>query len=155
MQKMLFHLTGLNGQIEVYENRIVIRRKGAIAKLSQGFFKGDKEILLSKISAIQVKPGTIITNGYIQFSLSGGNESTKGLSEATRDENTVFFLKKYNNEVMKLKERIYSLLENNSPSENVNNASAADELLKLKKLLDEGILNEDEYQSEKSKILNR
>lgn len=149
---MLFNLNGVNGQLEVYRNRVVIKRKGAISKLTQGFFKGDKEILLSRISAIQVKLGTMLTNGYIQLSLSGGNEDTKGLFDATKDENTIMFNKKYNDEVIKIKETIYSLLEN---EENIVNTSTADELLKLKKLLDMGILSEDEFQLEKNKILNK
>lgn len=70
-----------------------------------------KEILFSKISAIQIKLGTMWTNGYIQLTLSGANENTKGLFEATKDENTVMFNKKHNDEVIKIKETIYSLIE--------------------------------------------
>lgn len=156
MEGILFNLEGVNGQLEVYENRIVIKRKGVISKLTQGFFKGDKEILISRISAIQVKLGTMWTNGYIQLTLSGGNENTKGLFDATKDENTVMFDKKYNDEVIKIKETIYELIERNTNSNNtMNSSSVADELMKLKKLLDEGILNEDEFQIEKNKILNK
>lgn len=156
MQEVLFKLNGVNGQLEVYENRVIIKRKGVLSKLTQGFFKGNKEILISKISAIQVKLGTVLTNGYIQFTLSGGNENTKGLFDATKDENTVMFSKKCNDEVIKIKEGIYALLDKDTNSSNpINSGSIADELIKLKKLLDEGILNEEEFQVEKNRILNK
>ena len=90
------------------------------------------------------------------MTLSGGNENTKGLFDATKDENTVMFDKKYNDEVIKIKGSIYELIERNTNSNNTMNiSSVADELMKLKKLLDEGILNEDEFQIEKNKILNK
>lgn len=156
MQEVLFKLNGVNGQLEVYDNKVIIKRKGALSKLTQGFFKGDKEILISKISAIQVKLGTVWTNGYIQLTLSGGNENTKGLLDATQDENTVMFNKKCNDEVIKIKEGIYALIDKNTNSSNpINSGSIADELIKLKNLLDEGILNEEEFQVEKNKILNK
>ena len=53
--KLLGTVNGVNGQLYLYENRIIIRRKGVIAKMTQGFFKGEKEIFLSQISGIQVK----------------------------------------------------------------------------------------------------
>lgn len=156
MQGLLFNLNGINGQLEVYDNRIIIKRKGVLSKLAQGFFKGDKEILISKISAIQVKLGTTLTNGYIQFTLSGANENTKGILSATTDENTVMFDKKHNDEVIKIKECIYTLIDKDAnPNNFITNDSIADELIKLKKLLDEGILSEEEFQVEKNKILNK
>ena len=42
----LFTATGLNGQVELYENKIVIIRKGFIAKLTQGFTKVLKKYTL-------------------------------------------------------------------------------------------------------------
>ncbi|BDP60172.1 hypothetical protein EfmJHP38_11100 [Enterococcus faecium] len=43
-----------------------------------------------------------MSNGYIQFTLLGGNESRGGILAATKDENTVMFTKKYWNEMENL-----------------------------------------------------
>ncbi|BDP98232.1 hypothetical protein EfmGK961_20480 [Enterococcus faecium] len=47
-----------------------------------------------------------MSNGYIQFTLLGGNESRGGILAATKDENTVMFTKKYWNEMENLKKYI-------------------------------------------------
>lgn len=105
---IIMHLDGANGQIDLYRNRIVITRKGALAKMTQGLFKGNKEIFLNQISAIQIKEGGFV-NGYIQFTLAGGNEKIKGISEAPKDENTIMFSKKQNHTARMLKAKIYEL----------------------------------------------
>lgn len=78
--------------LDVNESSITIRRKGMLNFINQGL-KGEKAIPLSSIRAIQIKkPG--LTSGYIQFSITGGNESKGGVFEATADENTVMFVGK-------------------------------------------------------------
>lgn len=109
INKLYASLEGAGGQLELYGNRVVIKRQGALAKMNYGFFKGDKEILLSHISGIQLKMGTSFTNGYIQFTLSGGNENTQGLYAATKDENTVVFYKRDNDTAEYIKNKIYEL----------------------------------------------
>jgi hypothetical protein len=46
MSSLLYELKGVNGQIELYSDKVIIKRKGALAKLTQGFFKGDKTIYI-------------------------------------------------------------------------------------------------------------
>lgn len=149
---MIMELQGVNGQIELYQDKVIIKRKGAISKLSQGFFKGDKTIYLTQISSIQVKPGSMITNGYIQFSLSGGNESTKGIMNATKDENTVMFSRKDNELVNKMKAEIEQL-KNRAQSPGTIQPSAADEIRKYKQLFDDGIISEEEFNAKKKELL--
>lgn len=105
---LICSLQGVGGQVYLYSNRVIITRKGAIAKLTQ-FFKGDKEIFLNQISAIQLRKGGLMVNGYIQFTLSGGNENTGGIVDATQDENTVMFQRKYNSDAQFLKQKICEL----------------------------------------------
>jgi hypothetical protein len=91
MKKVIGALTlkGVGGQMAVDEHWVTIHRKGTLAKVNQGL-KGEKRIPLKNITAVQIKkPG--LTNGYIQFSLAGGNESTRGVFGATKDENSVMF----------------------------------------------------------------
>ncbi len=149
---MLMELRGVNGQLQLYEDKVIITRKGALSKFTQGFFKGDKTIYLSQISGIQVKPGTSFTNGYIQFTLSGGNESTKGLLKATHDENTVMFQKKDNQLVEKITSEIEKLKKTVQAPVQVQRSSA-DEIRKYKQLLDDGIITEEEFNKKKSALL--
>ncbi|WP_426450686.1 DUF4429 domain-containing protein [Paenibacillus sp. S-38] len=147
----IFRLDGVNGQLELYSDKVIIKRKGVLAKMTQGFFKGDKSIYLKQISGIQIKPGSSLTNGYIQFTVSGGNESTKGIMKATQDENTVMFAKKYNELVDKIKAKIEEMQAESAivaPS-----VSAADEIRKFKELLDQGILTQEEFDMKKKQLL--
>lgn len=106
---ILLSLKGVNGQVELYHNKIVIRRKGFIAKMGSGLFKGDKEIFLDQISAVQLKKASALISGYIQFTIPGGNEKLKGIFEATDDENTVMFRKDQNKVAEEIKNMIYQL----------------------------------------------
>lgn len=94
-----------------------------------------------------------MSNGYIQFTLLGGNESRGGILAATKDENTVMFTKKYWNEMENLKkyiEKQQSILDNNSKETQI---SSADEIKKYKELLDEGIINQEEFDFKKKNCL--
>ena len=42
---MITSAKGINGQIEVYDNKVIIKRKGFIALATQGL-KGNKEIYI-------------------------------------------------------------------------------------------------------------
>lgn len=119
-------LRGVNGQVELFSNKIIIKRKGALSFLTQGL-KGEKTIPLESITSIQFKKPGALTNGYIQFGLLGGNESRKGLFDATKDENTVVFAKK----VVDTAEFIKNYIEENKTSK-PSSYSTSDELRKLK-----------------------
>ena len=140
---------GLNGQIELYSNKVRILRKGVLSFMTQGL-KGNKDIMISTISSIQLKNAGL-TNGYIQFAFMGGKEAKGGLFQGTQDENTVMFSKKQQPLFEQIKETVESRIgaANNSASP----SSDADELLKLAELRDKGILTENEFQKKKEQIL--
>jgi hypothetical protein len=141
-QEVLMRAKGHNGQLELFGDSIRITRKGIVA-LTQGH-KGQKEILLSRISAIQFKPAGLVTNGYIHFTSSEGSETKGGIFNATRDENTVEFhagqreafeaIKQAIEERMALLSHVGAYREGNGPgaaqnaSEVVPGLSVADEL---------------------------
>lgn len=153
MDELLYELKGINGQLELYSDKVIIKRKGFRAKMSQGFFKGDKTIYLNQITGIQIKPGTMLTNGYIQFTLAGGIESKKGILEATQDENTVMFAKKDNELVNKIKSKIEELIASQKATNTINPLSPADEIKKYKELLDAGIITQEEFEQKKKQLL--
>lgn len=141
--------------LSVYETKIVIKRHGVMSFLNHGS-KGDKEIFIKNITAIQIKkPG--FSSGFIQFSISGEKGSKGGVFEAVKDENSIIIGPNEYPEFVKAKELIESYVNGTNkpvtfkPTE--TNYSVADELIKLGALRDNGILTEEEFQQQKKRIL--
>ena len=137
--------------IKLNNESLTICRKGLL-NLSNMGLKGDKTISFRNISAIQLKkPG--LTNGYIQFTILGGMESRAGIFAATKDENTVMFSRKYYTDMLNLKKFIEyqqkSIFDNTSSVQ----ISPADEVLKLKDLLDKNIITLEEFELKKKELL--
>ena len=105
--ELILSAKGHTGQIDLYENRIDIKRKGFMAFALHGF-DGTKSIFLKSITGIQFKEAGVGTAGFIQFMFSGGEESKKGLINAAKDENTVSFLKDQQPEFEKIRDYIFS-----------------------------------------------
>jgi hypothetical protein len=145
-----FEAEGINGQLDLLEDTIRIRRKGVRSFLTQGL-KGEKEILISQISAIQFKKAGLVTNGYIQFSFIGGLESKSGILGATMDENSVFFNKNQEPAFAAIREevqrRISQFRQGTRPGSNIN------DLEQLASLRDRGIISEQEFNIKKRQIL--
>lgn len=148
----ILSMPGVGGQLDLYENKVVIRRKGAIAMMSHGL-SGDKEILIRNITGVQLKLGGALFNGFIQFTIPGGNESKKGISAATQDENTVMFKKSENDLAQSIKNKIEQIQEGLSQPQAVAASSPIDEIRKLKGLLDDGIISQEDFDKKKSALL--
>lgn len=151
---------GRGGEVEFDGNFIAIRHKGALGRLTVG--KGEKRIPLSSITSVQIKPAGALVNGYIQFSLPGGNEkrATFGRQtlDAAEDENSVIFTKAQEPQFIKLRDAIESAMVARSNPQvhvapQVSSTSKLDELKKLAELRDSGILTEDEFALEKARIM--
>lgn len=144
--------------IVIVENdKITIRRKGICSFFNHGL-KGDKTIQISSITGTQYRPYSL-TNGYLQFMVMGSQESKGGLNAAQKDENTVCWsykkCNKYAEEIVKYIEQHNSKRNNVGNVYNINNKQddKYDQLSKIKKLLDDGILTQEEFENEKRKIL--
>ncbi|KDN58485.1 SHOCT domain-containing protein [Exiguobacterium sp. AB2] len=137
--------------VTVENGFIKISRRGIMNRLNNG--GGDKNIRISSLSGVQVKkPG--LTTGYIQFIFSGSKD-TSGVKDAVKDENSILFAKPEYDLALKLRDHVEELLAQPAqPQVAVSTASAADELLKLKQLLDAGVLSQDEFDAQKAKLLN-
>lgn len=147
-------LKGVNGQLELYADKVVIGRKGVLAFISQGI-KGDTTIPLDSITGVQLRPAGGLLNGYIQFTLPGGVESRGGINAATRDANTVLFRKASNSDAAAIKSYIEDWKSNRPASEtrSASRVSVADELRKLKALCDEGVLSKQEFERQKRRLM--
>ncbi len=84
---------GHNGTVRFDGITVTIARIGFLARASVG--KGEKQIPLRAITAVQFKPAGPLMNGFIQFSLGGGNEARSRFGQQTgqavNDENSVVF----------------------------------------------------------------
>ncbi len=149
-EQILMEAIGINGQLELLERKVRIRRKGVMSFMTQGL-KGDKEILIKQISSIQFKEATGFTNGYIQFSFLGGKEAKGGIFQATQDENSIMFKKRTQPDFVKIK----SMIENKMMTyeEKGSGSSGIHDLEKLAELKDKGIITEDEFAAKKRQIL--
>ncbi|MBP5136430.1 MAG: TM2 domain-containing protein [Paludibacteraceae bacterium] len=102
-----FILKGVAGQLYVFENRVIMERKGVLGTLVHGF-AGSKTIPFKSLYSIQFRDATSLTNGYIQFGIIGGNERQGGFFQAADDENSIFFTKEYSDVTSQIKNYIES-----------------------------------------------
>ena len=153
----ILRATGTNGAVTLYQGKVVISRpKGLSTALLHGF-KGDKELRLAKITSVQLREPGAITAGYLQFEVGGGITSTRGLWEATSDENTVVFAKAQLNSFLEFKAAVDAALDGaerpSTPAPTAPAASAVEQIRQWKDLLDSGAITADEYEAQKRKIL--
>ena len=151
------YAAGSNGQISVDGDFITMHRKGFSARLQVG--KGEKRLPISTIAGVQWKPAGGLVEGFIQFSVPGGNERRSSLGSATKnarqDENSVTFNKKQQPAF----EEVRTFIETSLARRGQPTAQApapidlADQLGKLAALRDQGILNEAEFAAQKAKLL--
>lgn len=140
---------GHNGQIEADDTGITISRKGVMGFLTQGP-KGDKRIPYESIAAAQIKPASLLVNGYIRFTIIGEVESRTGTLRATADENTVMFQGREQGEAFaKLREAVQEKIDQRCSRP----VSAADEIAKLAGLRAGGLITPEEYEAKKRQIL--
>lgn len=117
----------------------------------------EKTLPIRNISSVEVKkPG--FAAGFIQFSMAGGKsldssfKFTGGAHDAARDENSVVFSGDADYETAL---RIKAYVESWSSARSTTSASTsdADEIRKLKALLDEGVLTQEEFNHKKRRLL--
>ena len=149
-----FYLKGVNGQLTIYEDRVIIERGGALGFLTQGL-AGAKTIPMDSIMSVQFKEGNMWTNGFIQFGIMGGKEARGGVFNATQDENTVMIKAATNDDARAIKDYIESIILNRSKNKVtvIQQASPAEELKKFKELLDMGVISQAEFDAKKKQIL--
>lgn len=147
-----FEAQGVQGSLELLEDRVVIKRKGVMAALAHGL-KGDKEILLSSISSIQWREPGALTNGYIQFAFQGGREAKGGLLQAGQDENTVLFSRAQKAAFARVKAEIERRRSAPVTQREPTAPSALDQLERFAALKERGLLTEEEFTAKKRELL--
>ena len=148
-KQVLMKVEGHNGQLELFENKIRITRKGFVALVTQGL-KESKEILTEHILDIQFMKASLFTNGYIHFALSGGKGKKIGFWQAESDENTIIFTIKQQPAFEKIND-ILDMKIFNSKKRIIELSKLKLEELTL--LRDMKIISEEEFQAEKKQLL--
>jgi len=155
---------GTNGQITADNEKVTISRKGFIGHMTQGF-KGDRIIFYQDIKSVEFKKATIWMNGYIQFITNAelATHKKSGLihssNEAIKDPNIVVF-RAFKKEMVTDSEKMYEFIMSNLNKYKENSLSStsslsnADEITKYKKLLDDNVITQDEFNKKKQELLN-
>ena len=138
--------------VEVKGDKITIKRKGLLNTINLGM-SGEKSFRIKQLTSLQLKKGTMLTNGYLQFGLIGDSSHKQGLLNATQDENTLMFVKKHNDEIQELHDYIDNYEYQDKPQ--VKELSLSEELKELKELLDMEIITQEEFDNKKKDILNK
>lgn len=149
---------GHTGTVEFDGSFVTITRSG-MARLTVG--KGDKRIPVASITAVQWKPPGMLVNGYIQFTIPGGNEQRSRAGSATfdagKDENSVLFTKAQAPKFEELRAAIENAIAQRYAPQPMYvpqpAASVADELAKLGQLVNQGLLTHEEYAAQKARLL--
>lgn len=126
---------------------VTISRAGA-QRITHG--KGDKRLHVSQISAVQVKPAGPLTNGFIQFTISGGSDrqAAKGrrTMQAAKDENSVIFTRKQQPAFDQLQHAIeQAIAAAHTPQQAAAQQSPADQIQQLWALHQQGALTRQQY----------
>jgi hypothetical protein len=156
---------GHNGTVEFDGQTVTIKRSGTLARMSRG--KGEKQIAVGSIAAVQWKPAGAFVNGFIQFTVPGAVEQRSKPGSRTydeaKDDNAVLFTKSQMKHFEALRAAIEdarrrpaSLPPPAAPAASPAAApSPADQLRQLAALRDEGLITEEEFQAKRADLINR
>ncbi len=161
-QDLVYTIEGVRGRhIDIYVDKVVITTKVTIGSLlTHNATDGEKTIYYSDCIGVQFKQSKFAI-GYLQLetaSSNGYNKASNFFAENsfTYDE-TVISNERMVEVADYVKSRVDAVKKGGSApvSANNNNVSVADELLKLKQLLDMGVLSQEEFDEQKNKLLNQ
>lgn len=146
---------GLNGTVSFDGQFVTIKRSGFFAATTTGL--SEKRIPLSKISAVQWKPGTRLSNGYIAFTIGGGKEKQSRLGsqyrDSLKDENTVALQRKHTADMQQVRDAIDEAIIASETGTTAPAASGADEVARLATLHQQGVLTDEEFAAAKARAL--
>ena len=146
---------GAQKVLDVYEDRIVLTQiQNVRSFFTHDLFKGSKEIYYADMTSIQIKIASGFILGYIQFEVPGihsadnftsENSWTYDTSMQSKANEIATYVKKKISEFKRGKAGITTVVQNQT--------SVADEIAKFKKLLDDGIITQEEFDEKKKQLL--
>ena len=156
----LMEAEGRGGHLWLFADRVRIKHHGVRGALTTGVLKGDKEIRLDQITAVQWRDPGSMWLGHIQFSFMGGSSDAR---IASRDENAILFSKGQEPAFRAIKEEIDRLTRaRQQPTVMLVSAPAQpagpgipEQIKQLAGLRDAGILTDQEFAAKKIELLSR
>ena len=153
---------GHNGTVLFDGQFVTLRRKGVLARMSVG--KGEKRIPLRSINAVQIKPAGPVMNGFIEFSLGGGDERRSQFGRQTADavnnENAVMFTRKQQPAFDQLRAAVEQAIVASMAPQSAyapppqQPVGFVGQLQQLEQLRQSGALSDQEFQQAKARLLS-
>ena len=155
----VYSIEGVRGRhIDIFENKCIIKTRPTFGSfLAQNMTDGEKTIYYKDCVGVQFKKSSF-TIGYLQFEtasgqMNNGNSNFFGENSFTFD-TTVISNEKMEEVANYVKKKIDEIkTQGDRPATVVQQVSAADELKKMKELLDMGIITEEEFNAKKKQLL--
>jgi hypothetical protein len=157
-----FFIKSADGRtLTVYDDKVTLSQTGFMGFLSRGL-SGEKDIYYCDMTSIQFKEAGW-TAGYMEFTFPGSGDHTGGPLGGVQNENrftfgmpTIGAARELNEEVLEAKKYIEKRISEikGGAVHKTGIGSTADELIKLKNLLDSGVINQAEFDSMKAKVIN-
>ncbi|MBD3208458.1 MAG: hypothetical protein GF370_03315 [Candidatus Nealsonbacteria bacterium] len=150
MKKVLLRAKGFAGQIELFENKVRIERKGLMAFLLFGGRK-KKEFSINEISSIKFEEAGL-THGYIRFRIGKETEEFLNRHELVRDAFTVFFNIFQQPAFRKIKEKVERKISHVLEAKEKEEKKLK-EFQGLVRLRERGVISKSEFEKERKKLL--
>ena len=155
----VYSIDGVRGKhIDVYENKCTIKTKVTFGSIiASNATDGEKTIYYKDCVGVQYKPAKF-TIGYLQFETASGMMNNKG-SNFFGENSFTFDTTVISNEKMEevanfIRKKIDEIkTAEDKPTTVVNAISPAEELKKMKELLDMGIITQEEFDAKKQQLL--
>jgi len=157
----VYEIKSSDGRVmKVYEDRLVLTQKGLLGFVSRGL-AGEKTIYYRDLSSVQFKNCGFVA-GFMEFTFPGSNDHVGGPISGTANENrftfgrpTIGAAKKLARQMEEVNNYIQGRIGmSRQPRERIASLSAADEIVKFKQLLEEGIITQGEFELKKKELLN-
>ncbi|MYV97262.1 DUF4429 domain-containing protein [Streptomyces sp. SID3343] len=151
---------GYNGTVTFDGEFVILTRKGFIARSTVG--KGEKRMHIGQITAVQWKQPGALVNGFIEFTLPGGNEGRSQLGRQTRDavknENAVVVTRAQAAAFESLRKALEAAIAEQHqvvpmPPSGGADAGLAEQIRQLGELHRAGVLTDDEFTAAKIRLI--
>jgi hypothetical protein len=144
-----YKVKGIRSDLEVFKDKLTLTPKGLL-----GWGDATRTIPFTSITSIQHKKAGL-QSGYLNFTLPGGVQSGLGTLKVFGDPNTFVYTKKSDdNLIEEIKIYIEKQIRELKAAEATSvKSSVADELAKLVKFKEQGILTDEEFAKAKQRLL--
>lgn len=155
--QVILEAEGSGAHLWLFQDRVRIKHFGIRGLVTKGFLKGDKEIAIDQISAVQWRSPGVLWLGHIQFSFLGGSGDA---TIATRDENAVMFSRDQEPAFRAVKEELDRLItasrsERRGLAGDTSRSVIPSQIAELAALRDAGVLTPAEFEAKKLDLLGR